>query len=62
MNSNEPLKVATLTALLGTGATLNQTDVQLGLTSDIAERGTTTPCFLTAVYVQNYTAERIFVK
>ena len=59
MNSNEPLKVATLTALLGTGATLNQTDVQLGLTSNNADCASATACFLTAVYEQNYTAECI---
>jgi len=41
---------------------LEQTDIQLGLTSSIAESGTATPCFLTAVYVQNYTAECIVVK
>jgi len=40
---------------------LEQTDIQLGLTSSIAESGTPTPCFLTAVYVQNYTAECIVV-
>ena len=39
-----------------------QTDVHLGLTSCIEEGGTATPCFLTAVYVQNYTAERIVGK
>jgi len=62
MNLNEHLNVATLSALDRSGALTWKTDVQFGQTSSIAESGTPTPCFLTAVYEQNYTAECIAVK
>jgi len=44
------------------GAGFCLTDAQLLLTSSIAVRGITTACFLTAVYVQNYSAECSAVK
>jgi hypothetical protein len=56
--SNEPLFAATMSALAGAEQAL----VQLRATSNIVERGTATVCFLTAVYVQNYTAECIVVR
>jgi len=62
VHSNEPLVVGTLTASAGTGPALSRPKSQVGLTSSIAEGGRTTACFLTAVYVQNYSAECIVVK
>jgi hypothetical protein len=55
MDSNKLLNVTTLKALAGAGPALVET------TSFIEECGTATPCILTAVYVQNYTAECIVV-
>ena len=49
--SNETLFVCTLTSSAGAG-----------LTSFVAESGTATACFLSAVYVQNYTAICIVFK
>jgi len=59
MDWNEFLNVATPTALAGRLLIARRT---AWITYSFKEGGTVTPCFLTAVHVQNYTAEVIVVK